>query len=104
FIGVVISVFVYAAICIKKDAYISFMEKPRVYVVMFSILGGINAMIVLGSIASGAPFIKDGLLTFRAANLVCAILLLTLAVVLLIKSRKDDADEGEENTDLREKE
>ena len=95
FVGVVLSAFVYAAICIRKDAYISFQERPQMYVIMFSVIGGVNLLITFMNFAMGNTFIENGLLTFRAANLICALLLLLLAIVLGVKSRRDANEEPE---------
>lgn len=95
FIGVIFSAFVYAVICIRNDAYISFREKPRVYITMFLAVGAVNVFITVMNLTIGTPYVQDGMLTFRAANPICAILLITLAIVLAVKAGREKRNDAE---------
>ena len=62
------------------------------------IAGLCNLLGVIGSI-KGGNFIEDGILTDAGTNLLCVILMFTVAVELLIKDRIDSKKSIEEDSE-----
>ena len=68
---------VFAAICIRKEAYLSLYEKPGKVMTLFVLLAvlnlGIGAMYLMGG-----DMVEDGILTFRAVNPMVGVTLLLI--------------------------
>ena len=83
-IGVLSSVFVYACICIWNDAYININQKPVTVILILGGIGLINLLISLQNLKYGAWY-ENGMLTFRSVNLMCAVSLLLLTIMFVVK-------------------
>lgn len=74
---------VFAVTCILKDAYLSLRERPRRIMTLFVILSAVN--LGLGGIQiAGGGLVEDGVLTFRAMNLVVGAMILLILIVYLV--------------------
>ncbi len=91
-IGICLSILVFAIICIWKDAYISFRQKPKFYILLFSLLSLLNIGIgLLRGRMEG--FVQNGILTMQITNLIVGCILLVVLAVYLCKLAKDKAAE-----------
>ena len=89
-----VSMVVFAAVCIRKEAYLSLYEKPGKVMMLF---GGIAAF----NLAIGAVYmmhgsmVENGILTFRACNPTVGVMMLIIMAIyaLHLSGRKDDEEE-----------
>ena len=68
---------VFAAVCIRKEAYLSLHEKPGKVMALFAGIAAFNICIGAVHLMSGS-MVEDGILTFRSVNLVCGLMLLII--------------------------
>ena len=81
--------------CILKDAYLSLRERPRRIMTLFVLLSlgnlGLGALL-----AAHGALVEDGILTFRAINLVVGIMPLVILIVyivnFLLRNRETEAE------------
>lgn len=99
FIGICISVIIFAIICIKDDAYFSISEKPGTYLILFAVIGLLNIGICLFNFIKHESFITDGLLNEKAVNLSSGIMFFILDIVLVVKML-DDKISGKREGDI----
>ncbi|MBO5302691.1 MAG: hypothetical protein J6A92_01425 [Lachnospiraceae bacterium] len=85
FIGICLSVIVYAAYAIWNEGYFSLNENPKRVMIIFGVVGVINLISGISSIVSG-EIIENGKVSFRAMNLLCAVLMFSVLIVLAIKT------------------
>lgn len=85
-LGVFLSVGVFAAICIRHDAYVGFRDQPKKYILLFVVLGLINIIPSVLTITQGIGFVENGILTHRAANPIAGLLLISLALILAVQA------------------
>lgn len=93
FVGLFLSIAVYACYAIWHDAYFALNEKRRYYIGLFAAVTVLNAVIGIGHVARG-EFVMDGVVRFsNSLNLMCAVLFLVILAVLLLKeiaSRREE--------------
>ncbi len=92
FIGICLSVIIYAVYAIWNEGYFSLNENPKRVMVIFGVVGAINLLSGISSIVSG-EIIENGKISFRAMNLLCAVMLFSILIVLAVKTiynREDD--------------
>lgn len=92
FLGACLSGCVFAVCCIRRDAYLSFRERPRSYTVSLAVITVSNLWTGYMNFAEGS-MVANGRLTHRAMNLMAGI---TCAVILAVflKKRADDTKAG----------
>lgn len=74
---------VFAVVCILKDAYLSLKEKPRTVMTLFVVISAAN--LVLGGVyLAEGTLVEDGVLTFRAVNLIAGSTTLLILAVYLV--------------------
>lgn len=81
-LGMFLSVGVFAVMCIFTDAYMPLHFKPTGTLIILTGLGIMNIGIGL---VNHAPFIENGILTYRSINFLAGITLIFVALLLLIK-------------------
>ncbi|MCR5831264.1 MAG: hypothetical protein K6G67_03860 [Lachnospiraceae bacterium] len=86
FVGVIVQV----SYSIFNDAYYGINTNKKRFMIVCIIAGLCNLLGVIGSI-KGGNFIEDGVMTDAGSNLLCVIMMFTIAVELLIKDRIDSA-------------
>jgi hypothetical protein len=86
---------VFASTCIVKGAYVSLREKPRQILITMIAAAGTNLICGMGT-WSGADWWRRGVLTFRATNLLLAVLCLVILAVYLIHGAGRDGEAEEE--------
>lgn len=84
---------VFAATCIRHDAYLSLKETPRKVMTLFAALTAMNLAIGGMNLVNSGGVVEDGLLTYRATNLVVGattgVILVVYAVDFLLAGRED---------------
>ena len=94
FVGIIVQV----SYSIFNDAYYGINTNKKRFMIVCIIAGLCNLLGVIGSI-KGGNFIEDGVLTDAGTNLLCVILMFTVAVELLIKDRIDSKKSIEEESE-----
>ncbi len=89
FIGIIVSVMVFAVYCIRYDAYMPLRVNPVRYIVLFSLLGVFNIGISLINSADDGSFLVNGMLTNDFVNLLAGAVLLLLALTLGVRCLSD---------------
>lgn len=96
-IGVCLSIFTFAVICIMKDAYMSLVENAKGVIMMFSAIAILN--LVIGLTADMSQFVVNGVIATNCINLIVGVLLLAIVVVfsgrMLYINKKYDEEEDE---------
>ncbi len=90
---IVIGVMVLACYCIWNDAYVGLNTNMKRYGVIMLIAGAINLASAIAAIAGGRMLV-GGKLQAPFINMLCAIMLIAIALVLLAK-KISDAHSGE---------
>lgn len=90
FIGICLSVTVFACVCLFKDAYFSVREKPGFYISLFSIIAIVNiAAGVINLLEKDNAVITDGQLNYHSINLIVGIMFIIILVAAVIKLLND---------------
>ena len=85
---------VYGLRCVWTDAYFSLRERPKTWARIFAVMMVLNAALGIVAIVDG-DVLEDGLLTYRAANLMIAAMFVALLIAVALKRRKDRREEAE---------
>lgn len=96
FLGVLLSVLIFAILCIATDAYMPFTENSKRTVWILCIIGGINTVIGAANFFVPGYVIENGILTYRCVNLLCGLLLLGIAAAVLLKAQAEKRARVEE--------
>lgn len=83
-----IALTVFAVTCIRRDAYLSLYEKPKQVITLFTFLTAFNLGFAVMHIMQGG-LLEDGVLTFRACNLLAGVMALVILAVYLAKYLSD---------------
>lgn len=78
--------------CIWNDGYFSLNENPKMFMIIFAIMALIQYIMSFANMAEGL-LVVDGMLSYRASNLIVAMMLTFTIVDLLIKNayaKKED--------------
>ena len=96
FIGILLSVLVFAIICIREDAYISFRRKPAGVYGMMLALAAMN--LVIGALHLNDPgyFINDGQLTAQVVNPLVGVMLIVVVAAMAIRDARRSRNDGPE--------
>ncbi|WP_455057028.1 hypothetical protein [Jutongia sp.] len=93
-IGICISLLVFAGICIFKDAYLSLQENLLSVNVLGIIGGGVNVWIGLIRVIGKHPFLVNGRVSYQYINVFVGILCLLLLLMVDMKHLYDKQMEG----------
>ena len=85
---------VFGSVCIVKDAYLSLKEKPRTIMTLLTVVTLLNLAIGAMHWKSGRV-VRDGVLTFGAANLICGLMVLVILVVYAVNYLLVKREDGE---------
>ena len=93
FVGVILSVTVFAIICIREDAYVSYKENPKISLVILSVIGAIN--LVPGLVGLGKPnyFLTDGMLNSHVINLLIGAMMIGLCLAMRVRVCRNRREE-----------
>lgn len=86
-LGICLGIFVFAAYCIMKDAYMSMNDHPKKFYISFGAVGLMNMVLGMQHIIEGEA-IQDGKMNDCILNLFIGIMFLGLCIVLAWKSKK----------------
>lgn len=95
-VGVCLSITVFAIVCILKDAYMSLYENTKGIIMMFSVIGILNTGIGILHFDAGRPMIEDGMLSIYCINLIVGIMFLIILAVFCGKLLYDKRNAKEE--------
>ncbi len=93
FVGFCLAVTVFVVLCIRRDAYFSLNEKPRFYIILFTVIVVIELAATALYIFKGDSFLTDGQLNFRAMNLVIVGMYAVVLPAMLWRLREQKRDE-----------
>lgn len=85
---------VFAVVCIWKDAYLSLRERPRRVIPLMLFIGLGNLAISILRAHEGG-LLEDGILTFRASNLILGVMVLVILGAYLVTACFRSREEGE---------
>ncbi|MDE6625206.1 MAG: hypothetical protein K2K56_02415 [Lachnospiraceae bacterium] len=98
-IGVCLSITVFAVICILKDAYMSLYENAKGVMMLFSVVALMNIGVAVRIICEGRPMLEDGAFSVDCVNLVVGIMFCVILAVFcgkVVYNRKSsEEEEGE---------
>ena len=85
---------VFAAVCIRKEAYLSLHEKPGKVMALFAGIAAFNISIGAVYLINGS-MVENGVLTFRSTNLICGVMLLIIMGIYAVHlmGRKEETEE-----------
>jgi len=93
FIGICLSVTVFAIICILNDAYLSLKEKPAHCIAVFSLIAFVNLAVVLANYFLKVSFLSEGMLNYHIINFIILIMFAVIMVVFIGKLLHDKKTE-----------
>ena len=85
---------VFAAVCIREDAYLSLYEKPKKVMALFAGLAAFNLAVGAGYFLDGT-MVEEGVLTFRVCNLAVGVMLLVIMGIYAVHLRRQRGEEAE---------
>ena len=88
-IGILISVTLYASICILHDAYFYVGSRPRFYLIVFSLVGVVNLALGIMNFWDGDYVYTNGMLNYHSLNLFVGLSFVFILVVVVIKLRQN---------------
>lgn len=96
FVGICISVSVYAISCIKNDAYIGLQRNANKTAIAFILAGIINLGCGCVRMVKGEQLLAEDFVDNVCINFMAGLLLFLIAIVLLVKAQYDKKHEDEE--------
>lgn len=97
FAGVLLSIVVYALVCIKNEAYFPINQSASRWLYFLDIIGIINiAIFIINALAEGGILEADGSISTYIVNLLCGMVLLALSLVCRISMKKAKEVDDEE--------
>lgn len=86
FLGVFLSVTVFAVVAILNDAYFAVNEKPATYLGIFALVTVLNLGIGVWNLATGGePIVEHGILTYHSVNLLVGGMFLIITIVAAVR-------------------
>lgn len=86
FIGVFLSVTVFAVVAILNDAYFAVNERPATYLGIFALVTVLNLGIAIWNLIDGEdPIVENGILTYHSVNLLVGAMFLVILIVAAIR-------------------
>lgn len=92
FIGVCISITVYASYCIWNEGYFALNDRPKYSLTSLVILGVCNIVLSINQLEEG-KCVRDGRLTFNAVSLVIGIMMIVTVIVIIAKMISNKKEE-----------
>lgn len=96
FIGILLSVLVFAIICIRQDAYISFRRKPAASYALLLGLAAVNITIGVLHLNEPGYFIDGGLLTAQVINPLVGVMLVLVTAAMAVRDARRRRNERPE--------
>lgn len=102
--GGILGVVVYAVYCIWHESYFALNQKRKTLLFCFALIGLVNLVIAICSMINGSMY-QNGRITFRALNLICAIMFLILfaamCLKMLVNKRAKNTEDDEDDDDAQ---
>ena len=95
-IGVMLTVAVFSTECIMSEAYFAVGQRAGVWIAVCAVVTVMNAYVTVDNIRSGEMMIENGMLTHRVVNPACGLVFLAVLLAVLIKSRRERAENTEQ--------
>ena len=97
-LGICLSILVFAVICIVEDAYMSLYENAKGIILLLSFVAIVNLVVGCINLWHGLPLVTDGGLSVTTVNLMMGLLYLVISIVLCGKIiyNKKHPEEDEE--------
>lgn len=92
FVGVALSIVVFACYCIWHEGYFALNERPKRLLIIFAFVAIINTIIGIVNAIDGM-YVVEGVLTFSCSNIVCAAMFYIIFAVLLMKTISNKKEE-----------
>lgn len=89
FLGLFLSVTVFASVCILKDAYFTVNSKKLPMIIMFLGVIVLNLSVWIISIIDGESMLTNGILNSNTLNAGAAVMFIIILIVTIIKSIMD---------------
>lgn len=86
FVGILISLFTFAFICVKNDSYLGISENYKQKISLLIIIGIINLISFIVSIINGLLF-TNHLITFKFCYGLIAFIFISLGILLIVKRK-----------------
>lgn len=87
YIGIMVSITVFAIICITKDAYNGYNQSSLSSIIFIAFVGVLNLVVFILNVFEGESFFTDGMLNEHIINLCIAVMFLAVTATQLIKNR-----------------
>ncbi len=84
-LGVCISIVVFTAQCILKDAYMNLYENAKGIIMLLGSISILNLFFAIFEFKEGSPMIEQGVLSVNSINLIVGITLLIVVVIFICK-------------------
>lgn len=95
FLGVFLSVMVFAVVAIWNDAYFALNERPKFYIGLCALVTVLNLGIGIRNLFDGGnPIIENGILTYHSVNLVVGGMFLILLIVMAAHTRREGREDA----------
>lgn len=94
FLGCFFGIGVFICECIFSDAYFAVNQKPRVYLVLFTVVAVMQLINGAAAIKRG-DIVENGLLTVESLSLACGVLFVVVLVAVAMKSAQIKREEQE---------
>lgn len=82
-IGVCLSIAVFAVVCILKDAYMNLYENAKGVIMMFSAVGLINLVVGMRIFVDGKSIVENGTLSVDMINMITGFLFVVILIVFI---------------------
>lgn len=89
FLGFFLAMTVFAMICIIRDSFLSFKERPGSYFIMLLAVIAVNLLVTICNLIEGTPLLTDGLLNIHSLNLFLVIAFIPISTALVVKYLHD---------------
>lgn len=95
FLGVFLSITVFAVVAILNDAYFAVNERPATYLGIFALVTVLNLGTGIWNLGTGeSPVIENGMLTYHSINLLVGgmfFIILIVAAIRVWQGKREDA-------------
>lgn len=96
-LGICISIVIFAGVCIFHDAYMNLYENAKGIIMTFSVIAVLNVIGGLGIIMGDVPLLKNGVLSTNCVNLMVGLTFIIILVMFVGKviynKQLDEEDE-----------
>ncbi len=81
---IMVGLLVFIVVCVRRDAYMTLHETPKMVLVLLTVAGGLNLAIAAAGLLHGEHIVTDGRLGSGSLNLLVGLFVAVILVVFLI--------------------